>query len=79
MPGVFSPFSSPPLRGLALFVFLVARPVSVLVAVRGNPTPWRIRGLASWFGVCGIGSLFYLMFPVQHGLPVLRRFWSVRS
>ena len=52
----------------ALFVFLVARPISVLIGLRGTHTPWRIRGLAGWFGVRGIGSLFYLMYAVEHGL-----------
>jgi len=35
----------------------------------GTATPWRIRGLAGWFGVRGIGSLYYLMYAIQHGLP----------
>nr|MBP9730931.1 sodium:proton antiporter [Moraxellaceae bacterium] len=30
---------------------------------------WRMRGLTAWFGVRGIGSLYYLMFAIQHGLP----------
>jgi len=55
--------------GLALFLFLVARPVSVIVGLVGTDTVWRIRGLAAWFGVRGVGSLYYLMFAIQHGLP----------
>lgn len=55
--------------GLALFLFLVARPISVLVGLLGSGTPWRIRALAGWFGVRGVGSLYYLMFAIQHGLP----------
>ena len=55
--------------GLAIFLFAVARPVSVLVGLLGTRTPWRLRGLAGWFGVRGIGSLYYLMFAIQHGLP----------
>lgn len=55
--------------GLALFVFVVARPVSVLVGLWGTSTPWRIRTLAAWFGVRGVGSLYYLMYAIQHGLP----------
>lgn len=55
--------------GLALFLFLVARPISVLLALLGTHTPWRIRGMTAWFGVRGIGSLYYLMFAIQHGLP----------
>ena len=54
---------------LALFLFVVARPVSVLVGLAGTRTPLRVRGLASWFGVRGIGSLYYLMFAIEHGIP----------
>ena len=52
----------------ALFVFLVARPISVLLGLLGSRSPWRIRGMAAWFGVRGIGSLYYLMYAIQHGL-----------
>jgi NhaP-type Na+/H+ or K+/H+ antiporter len=55
--------------GLALFLFMVARPLSVLASLAGTRTPWRIRGLTGWFGVRGIGSLYYLMYAIQHGLP----------
>jgi NhaP-type Na+/H+ or K+/H+ antiporter len=55
--------------GLALFLFLVARPVSVLIGLAGTRTSWPIRGMAGWFGVRGIGSLYYLMYVIQHGLP----------
>lgn len=55
--------------GLAAFVFAVARPVSVLVGMLGTRASWRLRGLIGWFGVRGIGSLYYLMYAIQHGLP----------
>jgi len=55
--------------GLALFLFMVARPVSVLVGLLGTRTSWPIRGMVGWFGVRGIGSLYYLMYAIQHGLP----------
>ena len=55
--------------GLALFLFMLARPVSVFISLIGSRTPWRIQGLSAWFGVRGIGSLYYLMFAIQHGLP----------
>lgn len=54
---------------LALFLFMVARPVSVLVGLLATRTSWRIRGMTGWFGVRGIGSLYYLMYAIQHGLP----------
>ena len=55
--------------GLSLFLFVVARPLSVLVGLAGSGTAWKIRGLSAWFGVRGVGSLYYLMFAIQHGLP----------
>lgn len=55
--------------GLAMFLFLIARPASVLVGLLGTGTAWRIRSMTGWFGVRGIGSLYYLMFAIQHGLP----------
>jgi NhaP-type Na+/H+ or K+/H+ antiporter len=55
--------------GLSLFLFVVARPLSVLAGLLGSGTPWRIRGLVGWFGVRGMGSLYYLMFAIQRGLP----------
>ena len=55
--------------GLALFLFLVARPVSTLAAMLGSQTSWPMRGMIGWFGVRGIGSLYYLMYAIVHGLP----------
>ncbi len=55
---------------LAAFVFIVARPVSVFIGLIGTQTSWRIRGIAGWFGVRGIGSVYYLMYAIQHGIGV---------
>ncbi len=55
--------------GLSLFLFVIVRPVSVIVGLLGSHTSWRIRGMTAWFGVRGIGSLYYLMYAIQHGLP----------
>jgi sodium/hydrogen antiporter len=55
--------------GLALFLFMVARPVSVLASLLFTRTSWPMRGMIGWFGVRGIGSLYYLMFAIQHSLP----------
>ncbi|MGA7983880.1 MAG: cation:proton antiporter, partial [Burkholderiales bacterium] len=55
--------------GLALFLFVVARPVSVLAGMSGTRTSWPIRGMVGWFGVRGIGSLYYLMYAIEQGLP----------
>lgn len=58
-----------PAVGFAVFLFVVVRPLSVLLGMVGSGTPWRMRGLIGWFGVRGIGSLYYLMYVIQHGLP----------
>jgi NhaP-type Na+/H+ or K+/H+ antiporter len=55
--------------GLALFLFVVVRPISVIVGLLGTNTSWRIRGMTGWFGVRGIGSLYYLMYAIESGLP----------
>ena len=55
--------------GLALFLFVIVRPASVILGTLGTNTTWRIRSLTGWFGVRGIGSLYYLMYAIQHGLP----------
>ncbi len=54
---------------LALFLFVIARPLSVFVGLLGTHTTWRMRGMTGWFGVRGIGSLYYLMYAIQRGLP----------
>ena len=53
---------------LAVFIFLVARPLSVAIGLLGTHTTWRVRGIAGWFGVRGIGSVYYLMYAIQHGI-----------
>ncbi|MBI2276052.1 MAG: cation:proton antiporter [Dechloromonas sp.] len=55
--------------GFAAFLFGVVRPLSVLLGMAGSGASWRMRGLIGWFGVRGIGSLYYLMYVIQHGLP----------
>ncbi|MGZ8252571.1 MAG: cation:proton antiporter [Methylophilaceae bacterium] len=52
----------------ALFLFAIARPISVLAVTIGSGTPWRMRSLVGWFGIRGIGSLYYLMYAINHGL-----------
>ena len=49
-------------------LLLVIRPVSVLVGLFGAPVPAREMRFAAWFGIRGIGSLYYLMYAVGHGV-----------
>jgi NhaP-type Na+/H+ or K+/H+ antiporter len=55
--------------GAALFVFIVARPASVLLGLAGTSTSMRLRLIIGWFGVRGIGSIYYLMYAINNGLP----------
>jgi sodium/hydrogen antiporter len=55
--------------GTAIFLFVVARPVSVALGLLGSDTSVRVRTIIGWFGVRGIGSIYYLMFAINHGLP----------
>ena len=54
--------------GLALILFCVIRPLSVyLLMGRRWATPAQ-RTLIGWFGIRGIGSLYYLSYALNHGL-----------
>jgi sodium/hydrogen antiporter len=53
-------------------LFLVIRPVSVALGLAGSGVTRTQFGLIAWFGVRGIGSLYYLGYAMNHGLdPVL--------
>ena len=58
----------------AALIFLVIRPAAVLTGLVGSRVPRVQSALFCWFGVRGIGSLYYLMFAIGHGLdPDLAR------
>lgn len=52
--------------GLLLFVI---RPLSVALGLAGSKTTRVQRRLVAWFGIRGIGSVYYLLFAENHGLP----------
>jgi NhaP-type Na+/H+ or K+/H+ antiporter len=54
---------------MAAFLFFIARPASVLVGLAGTGLKRRVKGIMGWFGVRGIGSIYYLMYAIEHGLP----------
>lgn len=54
---------------LALLLFVVIRPVSVLAGLAGARCSRRELKLMSWFGIRGIGSLYYLMYAIEAGPP----------
>jgi len=53
---------------LALLLFLVIRPVATRILLADAPTTSAQRWLMGWFGIRGIGSLYYLCYALTHGL-----------
>lgn len=44
------------------------RPLAVTVGLIGSRTSPMQRGMMSWFGIRGIGSMYYLMYAINQGL-----------
>ncbi|HEY5880829.1 MAG TPA: cation:proton antiporter, partial [Nakamurella sp.] len=52
---------------VALLFLLAVRPIAGLLGLIGGRTGPRERAVIAFFGVRGVGSLFYAAFAVQHG------------
>ncbi|NKE66012.1 sodium:proton antiporter [Ramlibacter sp. RBP-2] len=50
-------------------LLLVVRPAATWLGLLGSHSSARQRRLVAWFGIRGIGSLYYLMYAINHGLP----------
>jgi NhaP-type Na+/H+ or K+/H+ antiporter len=50
-------------------LLLVIRPVSAAMGTIGSDTTWLQRAFIAWFGIRGIGSIYYLMYAIVHGVP----------
>ena len=53
---------------LAAALFLVIRPLATTLLLRGTRTSRGQRRLLGWFGIRGIGSLFYAAYALNHGV-----------
>ncbi len=49
-------------------LFLLIRPAAVAIGLLGTDAKPTQRRLMAWFGIRGIGSLYYLLFAINHGL-----------
>lgn len=49
-------------------LLLVIRPVAVYVGLIGTSVTSTQRRLTAWFGIRGIGSVYYLSYAIEHGL-----------
>jgi NhaP-type Na+/H+ or K+/H+ antiporter len=50
-------------------LLLVIRPLAVRLGMGRSRVSEGQRWLIGWFGIRGVGSLYYLMFALNHGLP----------
>jgi NhaP-type Na+/H+ or K+/H+ antiporter len=56
------------LVAFALALIAVARPLAVFAILRRrDPIPATQRRLVGWLGLRGVGSLFYLLYAIEHG------------
>jgi NhaP-type Na+/H+ or K+/H+ antiporter len=69
--GAMLPFAhlSASAAGFLALLFLAIRPVSVWLGLLGAPVSRDQRIMIAWFGIRGIGSVYYLMYAIHHGLP----------
>ncbi len=63
----------------AALVLLVVRPLTVLAVVSRRDTSTQERRLLAWFGVRGIGSVYYLAFALNHGVPAVAGPWLLEA
>ena len=47
-------------------LFLVVRPLAVYLGLLGTTVTGTRRTLMAWFGIRGIGSIYYLMYAISH-------------
>ncbi|KAA6119852.1 cation:proton antiporter [Cupriavidus cauae] len=57
---------SVPALGTALLLILLIRPLSVYLSTIGMRLRPAQRRLTAWFGIRGIGSLYYLAYSLAH-------------
>jgi sodium/hydrogen antiporter len=53
---------------IALLLMFVIRPLAAHLFLTGSPTTPTQRHLMGWFGIRGIGSLYYLSYALSHGV-----------
>ena len=56
------------LLGFVVLALFVARPLMVALTIRDAGVSQRQRRLMGWFGIRGIGSVYYLAYAIHHGV-----------
>ena len=52
---------------LVLALFVVVRPIAVELSLLGSRAQPLARRMMSWFGIRGIGTVYYLAYALEHG------------
>lgn len=68
--GVMLAYTQPSLEAcwFIALLFVPVRAVAVVMGTLGEPLAGHQRSMICWFGIRGIGSLFYLMFALNKGV-----------
>jgi NhaP-type Na+/H+ or K+/H+ antiporter len=75
--GILAPLTWPA-AVTGLLVLFVVRPVTAWLALSGTTTPVAERVAIAFFGIRGIGSLYYLAYAVEHAdFPNVDRLWAL--
>ena len=63
---------------VAGLLFFIIRPVGVWLSMLGSSLPKKTRSLMGWFGIRGLGSIYYLTYALGKGVkgdPAEQIFW----
>lgn len=75
--GLLEPLTLPDIL-LAVVILLVIRPLAGWIALSPGKTGPRERAVIAFFGVRGVGSLFYIAYGLQSGaFPGGERLWAI--
>jgi len=55
---------------VAALLILVIRPLAVWLGIRGEAADAAPRRLLAWFGIRGVGSVYYATYASAHGIPL---------
>lgn len=63
--------------GFALLAVFVIRPATAMIALAGSHRPMAERAVVAFFGIRGLGSVFYLAYGLNHGtFGMSERLWG---
>ena len=63
---------------VALAILLIVRPVAGLIGLLGHRADWRERLTLAFFGIRGVGSIYYLAYGLNHmAIDDAGRLWAI--